>query len=57
MDEATLPLSCGRAVVSHFRNVNAVDHFTWYGDGTLRLHFEPLFAHHRDGSHLGSPRP
>lgn len=51
VDEAMLPLSRGRTVVSHFRNVNAVDHFTWYVDGTVRLHFEPLFAHHRDGSH------
>ncbi|MEV5320585.1 DUF6461 domain-containing protein [Streptomyces sp. NPDC052687] len=50
-DEAMLPLSRGRTVVSHFRNVNAVDHFNWYEDGTLRLHFEPLFAYHRDGSH------
>ncbi|MEU8900223.1 DUF6461 domain-containing protein [Nocardia sp. NPDC048505] len=45
------PLSRGRTVVSHFRNVNAVDHFYWYEDGALRLHFEPLFAHSREGSH------
>jgi hypothetical protein len=50
-DAAMVPLSRGRTVVSHFRNVNAVDHFKWYEDGTLRLHFEPLFACHRDGSH------
>ncbi|WP_455353202.1 DUF6461 domain-containing protein [Streptomyces sp. SYSU K217416] len=50
-DEAMLPVSRGRTVVSHFRNVNAVDHFCWYQDGTTRLHFEPLFAYYRDGSH------
>ncbi|MEV0246089.1 DUF6461 domain-containing protein [Nocardia sp. NPDC050712] len=49
--EVILPLSRGRTVVSHFRNINAVDHFHWYEDGDLRLHFEPLFAHSRDGSH------
>lgn len=48
---AMLPLSRGRTVVSHFRNVNAVDDFCWYEDGELRLHFQPLFAHDRDGTH------
>ncbi|GAB2635924.1 DUF6461 domain-containing protein [Nocardia goodfellowii] len=47
---ALAALSRGRTVVSHFRNVNAVDHFYWYEDGELRLHFEPLFAHDRAGS-------
>lgn len=50
-DEAMLPVSRGRRVVSHFRNINAVDHFSWYEDGTVRLHFEPLFANCRDGTH------
>lgn len=50
-EEAMLPVSRGRTVVSHFRNVNAVDHFNWYQDGTTRLHFEPLFPSHRDGTH------
>ncbi|MFF5480610.1 DUF6461 domain-containing protein [Streptomyces sp. NPDC012935] len=50
-NEAMIPLSRGRRVVSHFLNVNAVDHFCWYEDGELRLHFEPLFAYHRDGTH------
>lgn len=49
-DEAMLPLSRGRRVVSHFLNVNAVDRFCWYEDGDLRLHFEPLFADARYGS-------
>jgi hypothetical protein len=47
---AMLPVSRGRRVVSHFRNVNAVDHFYWFEDGEVRLHFQPLFAHNRDGS-------
>ncbi|MEU6144862.1 DUF6461 domain-containing protein [Streptomyces sp. NPDC047081] len=45
-----LPVSRGRTVVSHFLNVNAVDHFCWYENGELRLDFEPLFAHERYGS-------
>jgi hypothetical protein len=48
--ELMAPVSRGRSVVSHFRNVNAVDHFSWLQDGRTRLHFEPLFAHQRDGS-------
>ncbi|MFJ4203192.1 DUF6461 domain-containing protein [Streptomyces sviceus] len=49
-DQAMLPVSRGRRVVSHFLNVNAVDRFCWYEDGDLRLHFEPLFADERYGS-------
>ncbi|MGW4568263.1 DUF6461 domain-containing protein [Streptomyces sp. NPDC004561] len=48
--QVMLPLSRGRTVVSHFRNVNAVDHFHWFEDGTERLHFEPLFPAQRHGS-------
>lgn len=54
-DAAMLPVSRGRTVVSHFRNVNAMDHFYWFEDGETRLHFEPLFAHARDGSHADEP--
>ncbi|GAA2260928.1 hypothetical protein GCM10010430_51310 [Kitasatospora cystarginea] len=43
-------LSRGTRLVSHFRNINAVDHFYWQEDGRTRLHFEPLFAFGRDGS-------
>jgi hypothetical protein len=50
-ERAMLPVSRGRTVVSHFRNVNAVDDFYWLQDGEVRLHFQPLFAHERDGSH------
>ncbi|MDI5911106.1 MULTISPECIES: DUF6461 domain-containing protein [Streptomyces] len=50
-DKAMLPVSRGRTVVSHFLNVNAVDRFCWYENGDLRLHFEPLFADARYGSH------
>ncbi|MEU8969921.1 DUF6461 domain-containing protein [Streptomyces monashensis] len=49
--DVMLPVHPGRTVVSHFRNVNAVDHFSWWQDGDLRLHFEPLFPTQRDGSH------
>jgi hypothetical protein len=49
-DQLIRPLSRGTRLVSHFRNINAVDHFYWVEDGDLRLHFEPLFAHARDGS-------
>ncbi|MEV0646977.1 DUF6461 domain-containing protein [Phytomonospora sp. NPDC050363] len=49
-DEVMRPLSAaGGRVVSHFRNVNAADHFHLWDDGELRLHFEPLFPFHRDG--------
>ncbi|WP_329212647.1 DUF6461 domain-containing protein [Streptomyces sp. NBC_00683] len=49
--ETMLPVSRGRTMVSHYRNINAVDHFYWHEDGATRLHFEPLFPHHRDDSH------
>ncbi|WP_326648683.1 MULTISPECIES: DUF6461 domain-containing protein [unclassified Streptomyces] len=49
-DEAVAPISRGTTVVPHFRNINAVDHFNWFEDGELRLHFEPLFPYGRDGS-------
>ncbi|WP_405838272.1 DUF6461 domain-containing protein [Streptomyces sp. NBC_01518] len=52
---AMLPVSRGRTVVSHFRNVNAVDRFYWFEDGETRLRFEPLFAYSRDGSHADDP--
>lgn len=44
------PVSRGRTVVSHFRNVNAVDSFYWSEDGEIRLGFEPLFPSHRHGT-------
>ncbi|GAA4927034.1 DUF6461 domain-containing protein [Streptomyces coeruleoprunus] len=50
LDEISAPLSKGTEVVTHFRNVNAVDHFSRYVDGELRLHFEPLFPYARDGA-------
>ncbi|MGV9266031.1 DUF6461 domain-containing protein [Kitasatospora sp. NPDC003701] len=43
-------LAEGTRLVSHFRNVNAVDHFHWQEGGRNRLHFEPLFPAERDGS-------
>lgn len=50
IEEIIQPLSRQTTVVSHFRNVNAVDHFYWFEDGELRLHFEPLFPDQREGS-------
>jgi len=49
-EEAAVPLSRGTTLVSHFRNVNAVDHFCWIEDGDIRLYFEPLFPSRRQGS-------
>lgn len=50
LPELVEPLSRGTRLVSHFCNVNAVDRFLWYEDGTLRTDFEPLFPAHRLGS-------
>ncbi|MFI9047417.1 DUF6461 domain-containing protein [Streptomyces sp. NPDC053427] len=49
-DEVAVPLSRGTRLVSHFRNVNAVDHFWWIEDGDIRVTFEPLFPYQRYGS-------
>ncbi|WTW95344.1 DUF6461 domain-containing protein [Streptomycetaceae bacterium NBC_01309] len=54
LESVIQPLSQGTTVVSHFRNVNAVDHFYWFEDGELRLHFEPLFSDQREGSDADS---
>lgn len=50
-DEAVLPLSRGRTVVSHHRNANGLHRFCRFVDGTLRLDFDALFADCREGSH------
>jgi hypothetical protein len=49
-EAAVVPLSFGTRLVSHFRNVNAVDHFYWIENGDIRLDFEPLFPADRFGS-------
>ena len=49
-DELMVPLSAGCRMITHGRNVNAVDLFRWYEDGELRTHFEPLFPTDRMGS-------
>ncbi|MGW2487278.1 DUF6461 domain-containing protein [Streptomyces sp. NPDC001606] len=49
--DVMLPVSRGRTAVSHFRNINAVDHFYWFEDGEIRLQFEPLFPTQRHGTH------
>ncbi|WP_236239169.1 DUF6461 domain-containing protein [Streptomyces sp. CC228A] len=43
LEEMAAPLSRGTELVTHFRNVTAVDQFSRYSDGRLRLRFEPLF--------------
>lgn len=48
-EEVVIPLSRGTTVVSHFRNVNAVDRFSWVEDGDVRLSLEPLFPENRYG--------
>jgi hypothetical protein len=49
-EEVIVPLAAGTTVVTHFRNANATDHFYWIEDQDIRLHFEPLFPWHRQGS-------
>lgn len=49
-DSLVAPLARGTRLVSHFRNVNAVDRFCWYEDGELRTTFEPLFPTQRSGA-------
>lgn len=48
-NELVAPLSVGTTLVSHYTNINGVDHFNWFEDGGLRLHFQPLFPCARDG--------
>jgi hypothetical protein len=45
-----VPLSEGRELVSHFRNVNAYGRFWWICDGELRVEFDPMFPNDRTGS-------
>ncbi|NMO03840.1 hypothetical protein HH308_21745 [Gordonia sp. TBRC 11910] len=44
------PVSVGREIVAHYRNVDALDHFVWWRDGIDELSFEPLFATSRSGA-------
>ncbi|MEE1787602.1 DUF6461 domain-containing protein [Streptomyces sp. SP17BM10] len=48
-------LADGTRAVSHFRNVNAVDHFNWWEGATCRLQFEPLFPDQRHGTDADAP--
>lgn len=48
--EVILPLSQGTSLVSHYSDINAVDHFYWVQDGVTRLHFLPQFPDRRDGT-------
>ena len=53
-EELAVEVSRGTTLVSHFRNVNAVDHFYWIDDVRVRLYFEPLFAYYRTGTDAAS---
>lgn len=50
LPELLVPLSTGTTVVSHYRNVNALDFFSWVEDGRFRVRFEPLFPTVRQGT-------
>lgn len=49
-EDATGPLSGGRTVVSHFRNINAVSRFHWWRDGRLLVDVDLLFPEERLGA-------
>ncbi|MFJ8471386.1 DUF6461 domain-containing protein [Kitasatospora sp. NPDC094011] len=55
LPEVITGLGEGTRLVSHFRNVNAVDHFNWWERGACRLQFEPLFADQKDGTDADAP--
>ena len=44
------PVSAGRTIVSHFRNINAVYQFTWWQDGQVRADLDLLFPAERAGT-------
>lgn len=48
--ELIAPVSAGRTVVSHFRNVNAVYRFNWWRDGQLLTDLDLLFPTERFGT-------
>jgi hypothetical protein len=48
--ELIAPVSAGRTVVSHFRNVNAVYRFNWWRDGQLLTDLDLLFPAERFGT-------
>lgn len=49
-EAAMEPLSGGRTVVSHFRNINSVSRFHWWRDGRLLLDVDLLFPDERLGA-------
>jgi hypothetical protein len=49
-EDLIVPLSAGTSVVSHFRNIEAVNRFYWVEDEEIRLYFEPLIPQSRYGS-------
>jgi hypothetical protein len=48
--EVMMPLSVGTRIVTHSRDIEAVDRFYWVEDGDVRLAFTPLSACYREGS-------
>lgn len=44
------PMSPGRTIVSHFRNINAVHRFQWWQRGRLLVDFDLLFPAERFGA-------
>lgn len=44
------PMSAGRTIVSHFRNVNAVRRFNWWRNGRLLVDFDTMFPADRFGA-------
>jgi hypothetical protein len=49
-ERLTGPMSVGRTIVSHFRNINAVHRFHWWRDGQLVVDFDLLFPTERFGA-------
>lgn len=49
-DRLIEPVSVGRTIVSHFRNINASYRFHWWRDGRLLVDFDLLFPTERFGA-------
>jgi Family of unknown function (DUF6461) len=49
-EDLIVPLSAGTRLVSHSRNIELVDRFSWVEDQDIQLHFEPRSSCYREGS-------